>query len=218
MASYEFTSLLQTVWSECLAGFGDNGRPLLRAEAQMEGSLRSFQGFGDVDRRLVRSPPPATSVSVSVEFTAENGRPDLYEYGEDGTESGYIGQIQFWDRNSAGQSFSLENHKKGVEFKANIELTLPLHVQQHLNVAGRDPVLFTAMCDSIDEPDEIQKGDHIVALVKRVSFRSPDAEASSPLDEPTTGETSSIEETRNVGTKGQGESIERFERVSAKVS
>jgi hypothetical protein len=138
------------------SGLGDDGRPLNRLELLMEGRLRSFRGFSDP--RLALSPIPETAVSVSVEFATDRQR----DYA---SQPGYIGRIQF-----------KESRANGVEFDANVELALPLSVRQQLNILGRQLVLFTAICDSIDEPTEVQKADHYVALVKRAYFRVPSDE------------------------------------------
>jgi hypothetical protein len=111
-----------------------------------QGTLRAFLGFPRVDSHLTRA--TRTAVTIDVEFTNSGDE-----------EPPYIGEIQL-----------LENSTTVVQYEANLQLTLPLDVLDHFDGLRDRQLSFRAVGDVIEEPDELQAGDHIVAVVKRVYF------------------------------------------------
>ena len=144
----QLDAIVQVVRSEIGAGFGDSGTRWAEARIEFEGRLRAFLGFPRVDSQLTRA--TRTVLTIDVEFT---------NYGDE--EPPYIGEIQL-----------LESSTKDVQYEANLKLTLPLDVLNHFHDLRDRQLTFRAIGDVIEEPDEVQAGDHIVALVKRVYFKT----------------------------------------------
>jgi hypothetical protein len=170
-----FTCLVHLTVADVAHGMGGNGEPYTRYRLECEGTLSAFD-YGDVASRL---PHSKTWVSVQIQFGATDESVEkLFEMldtlNDNRLPDGYVGTIQLRDR-ALGQMLDSDD----MDFRANLCVTLPVGLFDTLRACEGKVVCVDAFGDVIDNPNDAQKLDKIVAFVRSVRFT---ASADAPPD------------------------------------
>ena len=143
-----FTAAVRITKTRVSGGFNHERSPYVDADMEFEGKLLIFH-YGQLKENL-RSKANA-SVSIEIEFTDKQ---DLASNGEDG----YIGTIQLREEKDEVSSY--------------VRVTLPISMFPVLRSMQGETIKFETIHDIVRNPNENQKTDNIVALVKRIYFET----------------------------------------------
>jgi len=157
MTTGDFSALLRLTRLTNLVGFGEQGALLNSAELEMEGTLLESH-LRKLPIRL--SQGVKTAVCLRAEFRED---PDWASNIDDYTDDGdrYLGTLQVSDHGGMPGP-------NGVDAWATISLLLPVGELPRLTAVQAKEWNLEILCDEIDEPTESQRGDHVVAFVKRI--------------------------------------------------
>lgn len=151
-----FRAVVRVLKAEVSAGFSNLGHPILAATMELEGRILEFH-YKELKTSIQKY--ANRIVNADVEFTLKQERHDRY-----GQWGAFIGGIHM-------------TSKEPEELRVHLALSLPLSMFSLLQSLEPRELQLDTIHDLVLDPNEEQRTDSIVALVKRVYFQ--------PLEAPT---------------------------------